>query len=293
MTKFKDLNMNNSFLFSAFMTDPENCRLVLELILGRPIGDVAVHAEHAILFNSDFKSVRLDVFLTENASVEYDLEMENSSRDNLAKRSRFYQAEMDVTSLGRGEAYDNLKPNYIIFICTFDPFRKKRYRYVFENYCKEADIPLNDGTCKIFLNTKGENADEVPRYLVEFLKYVENSTDACVENTQDQRISRLHERVAELKRNRTWEGHYMTLEKWLLDMSEERIEKGIEEGLEKAQKAVREAGIEEGREAGREEAREQFITLITLMNKDGLSDQMHRLSEEPEFLDTMLEKYNL
>ena len=39
-----------------------------------------------------------------------------------------------------------LKPGYIIFICSFDPFGKGRCQYVFEEYCKEADIPLGDET---------------------------------------------------------------------------------------------------------------------------------------------------
>lgn len=63
----------------------------------------------------------------------------------------------NVTSLKPGEDYNDLKPNYVIFICTFDPFGKKLYRYTYENYCRETNLPLEDGTTKIFLNTKGKN----------------------------------------------------------------------------------------------------------------------------------------
>ena len=68
-TKFKDLNLNSSFLFAAALNDPETCQIVLELILGRTIPKVNVKTEHNILLSSDAKCVRLDV----NARSEYDV----------------------------------------------------------------------------------------------------------------------------------------------------------------------------------------------------------------------------
>lgn len=47
--------------------------------------------------------------------------------------------------------------SYVIFICTFDFFKKDRSVYELENICvDDANIRLNDGTHKIFLNTKGD-----------------------------------------------------------------------------------------------------------------------------------------
>lgn len=70
---------------------------------------------------------------------------------------------MDVSSLKPGEDFDDLKPSYIIFICTFAPFGRKLYQYTFEERCLELDFPLGDETRKIFLSTKRENKDEVPQ----------------------------------------------------------------------------------------------------------------------------------
>ena len=57
---FKKLNLSNAFLFAAALEDPEICRLVLEIIVERPIDHVTVKPERNILFSSDFRSVRLD-----------------------------------------------------------------------------------------------------------------------------------------------------------------------------------------------------------------------------------------
>ena len=44
-------------------------------------------------------------------------------KDNgLAKRTRYYQAMIDMDVLEKGDDYSMLNPAYIIFICTFDAF---------------------------------------------------------------------------------------------------------------------------------------------------------------------------
>lgn len=101
--KFEQLNLQDAFLFSAALEDPETCRLILELFLGYPINNITVHAEHSILLTSDFKSVRLDIYASDKIKVGYNLEMQNKNENNLPKRSRYYQSELDVTSLKPGE----------------------------------------------------------------------------------------------------------------------------------------------------------------------------------------------
>lgn len=38
--KFKELDLSNAFLFAAALEDPQTCRLVLEIILGRKVPKV-------------------------------------------------------------------------------------------------------------------------------------------------------------------------------------------------------------------------------------------------------------
>ncbi len=153
---------------------------------------------------------------------------------------------MDVSSLKPGEDFDDLKPSCIIFICTFDPFGKKLYRYTFEERCLEWDFPLGDETKKLFLSTKGKNKDEVPQELIHFLEYIEESTDEYVAAVEEESISRLHTRVTELKKRREMEARYMTFEELLRSREKEGRAAGLEEG--------KAAGLEEGKAAGLAEA---------------------------------------
>ena len=115
-----------------------------------------------------------------------------------------------------------LKPCYIIFICSFDPFGKGRCQYVFEEYCKEADIPLGDETQKIFFNTNGTDTENVTPELLHLFEYLKQSTEEVAVRHQDEKILKIHERVKYLKRDRKLEAGYMTMEEYIHQEAERR-----------------------------------------------------------------------
>ena len=78
--EFPELDLKYAFLFEAALEDQETCQLVLELIMGRPVGPVKVAVEHNLLFSKDFRYVRFDVYASDEMKVFYDVEMQNSHR---------------------------------------------------------------------------------------------------------------------------------------------------------------------------------------------------------------------
>ena len=202
--------MNDEFLFPAALEDPITCRLVLECIIEEPIGELDIKVEYTKKYNPEFKYIRLDVYAKDLVTkLSYNLEMQNKNEHNLPLRSRYYQSQIDIGNLQPGEDYKSLKPVYVIFICNFDPFNKELYRYTFMMQCQEEDFLLNDGAKRIFLNTKGKNKDDVPRILVDFLGYLNNSTDEFVEENPDDKLKEIHSRIKSLKKNRNVEARYM------------------------------------------------------------------------------------
>lgn len=228
---FEELDLCNSFLFSAAMEDAETCQLALECILDCQISNVTVKTEYNVLYNNEFKYIRLDVLGQDAMDVSYDLEMQNNNEYNLPKRSRYYQAELDLASLKLGEDYEQLKPLYVIFICNFDPFGKKFYRYTFEMQCVEECFSLKDGAKRIFLNTKGKNKEDVPETLIEFLGYLNNSNDKYIEEINDIKVKRIHEKIKELKKNRDLGERYMRFEELLMSREKEGYQEAYKEGL--------------------------------------------------------------
>ena len=105
----------------------------------------------------------------------------------------------------QGQDYRELTKSYIIFICTFDYFKGGRHKYTFENVCLEDNnIKFQDDTQKIILNTKGIIKD-LNTDLLEFLKYVENSTDEVAENSESDLVKHIHKKVNGIKRDKTME----------------------------------------------------------------------------------------
>ena len=100
--------------------------------------------------------------------------------------------------------------------------------------CLEQDFPLGDETKKIFLSTKGENREDVPEELIHFLGYMENSTDAYVATVTDENISMLHGKVKMLKKERSLEARYMTVEEWMKSREKQAIESGMRKGMAKS-----------------------------------------------------------
>ena len=270
---FDELNLNDAFLFASALQDGETCRLILEIILGKPVEKVRVHTEHGIFLSPDLRSIRLDVYATDELQVGYNVEMQKRNRGNLPQRSRFYQAQIDVGALKPGEDFQELKPSYVIFICTFDPFDHNLYRYTFEERCLERDFALKDGTRKIFLSTKGTNRSEVPKELVEFLRYVEDSSETCAKEAKDERIEKLHERISALKKSRKWRAGYMTIGELLDDSREEGRTVGLQEG--------------------RTEGQDRTLELMDAMIANGDGHLLSRLKDDRELLAQMYEKYHI
>nr|WP_236945698.1 Rpn family recombination-promoting nuclease/putative transposase [Enterocloster clostridioformis] len=125
-----------------------------------PIKKVRIRTEAALLVNPDYRGVRLDVYADDDEESVYDVEMQTTHKRNLPKRSRLYQGQMDMAFLEPGADFNKLPKSFVIFICTYDPFGYGRYRYTYNTRCREIGKELGDETYKIFLNTKGRNAEE-------------------------------------------------------------------------------------------------------------------------------------
>lgn len=135
---YKELRFTDNFMFCKVVSsNPELCRHMLELILGKSIRKVDIKtAEKVIDLTPEAKSVRLDVYLDDDEGTVYDLEMQASTKKNLPRRLRYYQGVIDLNLIEKGDDYDQLPESIIVFICTFDYFNRGLPFYVFENRCE-------------------------------------------------------------------------------------------------------------------------------------------------------------
>ena len=209
----KELTIKNNFMFGAVMMDGDNCKELLELILQISIERVEVSKERSIVYHPEYKGIRLDVYAKDEKNTHYNVEMQAVPKQLLGKRARYYHSQIDMELLATGQKYEKLSNSYVIFICDFDPFGKRKYCYTFANQCLE-DVSLNqaDGSISIFLSTKGENENEVSERLVKFLNYVKASKEESEKDFEDEFISKLQKSVQNIKKNKAMEELFMLFE---------------------------------------------------------------------------------
>ncbi|MCC8138991.1 MAG: Rpn family recombination-promoting nuclease/putative transposase [Lachnospiraceae bacterium] len=200
----QELNLVDRFLFDEVMEDSSTHRDVLSIILGRDISLLnESETEKEVRISSLARSIRLDVFAIDENQDVYDTEMQKVRKPDLAKRSRYYQGIIDTGILSPGVLdYNLLNNTYIILIMTFDLFGYGKYCYTFKPVCQEVpECILKDGATRLFLNTRVKNEAEGSAELVEFLHYVENTTDQAAQHSNSERIHRIHKRVKEVRQN--------------------------------------------------------------------------------------------
>ena len=267
MTKFEDLTIQNNFLFQQVMRNPRICKRLIEELLNIKIAELSYpYAEKTIQTGVDSRGIRLDIIVADENRTHYNLEMQvknNKSAETgeplLPKRTRYYQASLDMDLLGKGQNFDKLNDTYIIFICAFDLFNEGRYVYTFKNKCLESsNLAMGNGATVMFVNSLGSKGDISPM-AKNFLAYVNNQT------VSDGFTEEVDAAVAALKRDSETRRQYMLLEMALHD---ERME-----------------GRREGRMEGRSEeraARNRDIALDMLKDKYTLAQilKLSRLSKE-------------
>lgn len=174
---WENLRISNDFMSAKVMRNPELCKGLLERLLDIQIDHIEYPEEQKVIdISKDSKSVPLDVYLKDEKGTVYNVEIQTTHSKNLPKRTRYYAGMINLNAIEKGADYSELPQSFVIFICTFDTFGKGRWRYTFENMCKEDnDIFLEDGTAKIFFNTDGTEGN-ISEDTKNILKFIANNT---------------------------------------------------------------------------------------------------------------------
>ena len=236
VTKLEDLNLINRFLFDEVMEDRESYQATVSILLGEDIQLLdEPETEKELRVSPELREIRLDVVSMDKGGKLYYTEMQQKNTKNLRRRSRYYQAQLDVSLLAPGSKdFNLLSDSCLILVSPFDIFERGLYRYTFENICKECpDLKLEDGASRVFINTKGKNKCSFSQEFLDFMEYITNTTDEAAERTKSQKIKRIHEQVKRIKLSEKMGVKYMQLWEEKAYIREEGYEEGYEEGDKK------------------------------------------------------------
>ena len=270
------IEITDDFMFGYVMRQPGVCTDVIKCLLPNvPVAEVRFSDEadlipetqKALQGNPGYHDVRLDVYLDDGKTV-FNVEMQTGNKRNLPKRVRYYGSKLDCDQLEKSKDYEELRPTYVIFICTFDPFGRDEYCYEFENCCRRLDgLRLKDESYKLFFNAaghKGEISDELKALLGYF-----HDPEQTPEEQQTALVRKLDGIVDNANQDADWRRKHMMYEMTQMDAEKRARNEGRTEGLA------------------------MMAKLISFLLRDGRSDDIARVSTDEAFREELLKEYGL
>ena len=267
-----EMNLCDFALFLSVMRNKEAHEITLGIIMEDPDLKLdEVRVEEVVLNKSGKRAIRLDAWAKDVKGTQYNMEMQNDiHKDDVRKRSRFYQGLMDTPVLksGKKTKYKQLPSTVIIFITREDIFGEDLAKYTFTEQCEEVEgLHLDDGTTKIFLNMTSKNGTPELVSLLQYMK--ETRLDNPEILVQDDKIKKLDSIVTEVKESEEWESVSMSI-----------FSVAWERGLAEGQKCGEEIGLKRGEKLGKELGKEAKLLEIVC--------KMLRKNQSPEVIADIL-----
>ena len=270
LRELRELNLLDKFLFDEAMEDRETYQMAVSILMENEVEFLEKpETEKELRVSSEIRQVRLDVVGMDKKGNIYYAEMQKRNTGNLIRRSRYYQAQLDVSLLEPGSMdFNLLNDSLFIMIAPFDIFGRGLYRYTFEEVCRECpDLKLDDGAVRIFINTKGTNREDFSQEFINFMKYLENTTDENAEKSGSERIKKIHEKVCRIRKSEKAGIKYMQRWEELEYAKQDGREEGREEGIKENALNTAKRMLEDGK-----------LTMEKIAEYAGLSlDEVKRL----------------
>lgn len=261
------LPFSNRYVFAKVMQDnPDLCKELIERILNMRVGRIAQFQVEAEATGVIRRGVRFDVFM-ESDEAAFEVEMQTYEQRELPLRMRYCRSQLDRRMLGKGDDFSKLRPVYVIFICTTDPFGEGLPVYTFTSRCEEnPSTPFANGAVDIVLSAASDLAQARPE-VASLLRYV--ATD--VSDDSDSLTERLSDAVREAHEDEEWVRGMDWLDWDIRDAKEAAAREGRAEGLERGLTEGRAEGRAEGRVEGEAGERDRQARLVSAMEAAGKS----------------------
>ncbi len=262
MKRYEDLTITDNFMFAKVFSNEDVAKDFLQDVLKIKIEKISVVHEASLEEDPFHKGVRFDV-LVHDKDRSFDIEMQMRDTHELAKRARYYQSICDMDALARGVDYDELREQYILFLCPEDVFGACKPIYRFQNRDESnPGILMGDLCYKNFyiFNKYGEVEDESTR---EYMQYF--ATKKC----ESEKMKRIQDIVDKYRKDPITRKAYMTLEQEL----NIRYKKGLAKGEEKGRKEGRAEGADSRNKELAKAFRDDGFPLEAISKRTGLSPE--------------------
>ena len=186
--------INDTFFSACFDNNEEDVEYILRIILEKPNLKVLKVQTQKSVENMYGRSVRFDVFATDDAGKLYNIEVQRADAGAVPTRARYNSSMLDYHKLKKKAKYNELPETFVIFITEHDVLKDGEQIYHVDRVIRETNKPFGDGTHIIYVNGsyKDDSNSELGNLIHDFF---------CAEPSE-MKHKQLAERVSFLKGNK-------------------------------------------------------------------------------------------
>jgi len=149
--------MDDPFMTKVFEDDIERTQLILRIILENDTIKVKKSSTQKRLKNLQGRDLQLDILAEKADGTKFNVEVQNESSGAIPQRARYHMSLLDAKSLPRGEYFDKIPENYVIFITKEDVLKGLLPIYHIHRTIDENGHSFADGSHIIYVNAKIHN----------------------------------------------------------------------------------------------------------------------------------------
>lgn len=186
--------IDDTFFSACFDNNEEDVEYILRIILEKPNLKVLKVQTQKSVENMYGRSVRFDVFATDDDGKLYNIEVQRADSGAVPARARFNSVMLDYHRLKKKAKFNELPETFVIFITEHDVLKDGEQIYHVDRVVRETNKPFGDGTHIIYVNGsyKDDSDSELGNLIHDFF---------CAEPSE-MKHKQLAERVSFLKGNK-------------------------------------------------------------------------------------------
>ena len=186
--------IDDTFFSACFDNNEEDVEYILRIILDKPNLKVLKVQTQKSVENMYGRSVRFDVFATDDSGKLYNIEVQRTDAGAVPTRARYNSSMLDYHKLKKKAKFSELPETFVIFITEHDVLKDGKQIYHVERVVRETNKLFGDGTHIIYVNGsyKDDSDNELGNLIHDFF---------CTEPSE-MKHKQLSERVSFLKGNK-------------------------------------------------------------------------------------------
>ena len=151
--------IDDVFFSACFDNNERDVEYILRIILDKPNLTVLKVQTQKSVENIYGRSVRFDVFASDDSGKLYNIEVQRTDAGAVPSRARFNSSLLDYHHLKKQAKFSELPETFVIFITEHDVLKGEKQIYHVNRIIRETGEDFGDGTHIIYVNASYRKND--------------------------------------------------------------------------------------------------------------------------------------